>query len=80
MARDFGNRKEVGMTKAADGAGKTGKGPNRFPEARTEVEAAAVATTCRFLGRIFYEGDTICYQGSEWRCSQGNWAGPGRKC
>lgn len=56
------------------------RGPNKYPEPRTEAQLAALQSPCRYLGREFYEGDTICYRGDEWRCSAGNWIETGEKC
>lgn len=60
--------------------GKGAKGPNKYPEPRTQAQAEVLATTCKYLGRIFYEGDTICYRGGQWQCSQGNWVDAGQRC
>jgi hypothetical protein len=54
--------------------------PNELPNAVTAEHEAALATACRFLGKVFYEGDTICYDSSEWVCSGGDWQKTGRSC
>ncbi len=55
-------------------------GPNRYPEATTAAHFEALTVTCQYLGKIFYEGDIICYQGGQWRCSNGEWVDTGGKC
>ena len=56
------------------------KGPNKYAEPRTANQAAAATKTCKYLGKIFYEGDKICYRGGEWRCAEGSWVDTGRSC
>ena len=56
------------------------KGPNKYPEPRTQAQAQALVMSCRYLGRIFYEGDTICYRGGQWQCHQGGWSDTGQSC
>ena len=59
----------------------TTKGPNKYPEPRTEAQRGALEVTCRYLGKVFYEGDTICYRGDEWECgSTGEWEETGKRC
>ena len=55
-------------------------GPNRFPEAVTASHRRALLSTCRFLGKTFEEGETICYQRGEWICTAGSWQKTGRIC
>lgn len=54
--------------------------PNDLPRARNPDERAANAVQCRFLGRIFYEGDTVCWNNRTWVCSEAGWQGPGEDC
>ena len=58
----------------------TAKGPNKYPDARSEEEREALRSTCRFLGKIFYEGDRICYREREWECAGGEWVETGSDC
>ena len=57
-----------------------GPDPNDYPNALIAEHTAAAAVTCQFLGKVFYEGDTICYQGGEWVCQPGGWAQTGNPC
>jgi hypothetical protein len=59
---------------------KSATGPNRFPRAVTAAHREALRSTCKFLGKTFEEGETICYQGGEWVCAAGSWAKTGRHC
>jgi hypothetical protein len=54
--------------------------PNLYPDPLTDDHALAAAVTCQFLGRVFYEGDTICYQDGVWVCTLGAWAPTGEAC
>lgn len=55
-------------------------GPNLHPEARTAADEEAIGPTCRYLGETFRQGELICFQGNEWRCSGGSWVRTGRPC
>jgi len=55
-------------------------GPNLYPEARTDAQRAALTVTCQYLGRVYYEGDTICYRHKAWVCTGGSWAPTGADC
>lgn len=56
------------------------KGPNRKPEAETDAQRAALLTTCMYLGKTFYENDTICYRREQWVCHAGAWEKTGNAC
>lgn len=57
------------------------QGPNRYPDARGKADRARLDVTCRYLGKVFYEGDTICYRRDEWVCAApGEWRPTGRRC
>lgn len=56
------------------------KGPNKKRHAETDSQRAALASTCMFLGKTFYEGDTICYRKEEWVCASGAWEKTGNGC
>jgi hypothetical protein len=54
--------------------------PNEVSDPITPGHLAALAPTCKFLGKVFYDGDTICYDGFEWQCTNGNWEKTGHSC
>lgn len=54
--------------------------PNAYPAALTAEHELAAAQTCQFLGKVFYEGDTICYQGGVWVCEAGAWSRTPEAC
>jgi hypothetical protein len=47
--------------------------PNQLTEPITAEHLAALAATCKFLGKTFETGETINYGGSEWQCTAGAW-------
>lgn len=47
--------------------------PADAPKARTLQEKLLAALTCQYLGKTYYEGDTITYKDGEWHCHQGEW-------
>lgn len=59
---------------------KSALGPNKFPEAVSAGQLAALAATCKFVGKTFEQGETICYLGGEWVCSAGAWVKTGKSC
>jgi hypothetical protein len=40
----------------------------------------ALAASCKFAGKTFEPGDTICYVGEEWECTAGAWQKTGKTC
>lgn len=54
--------------------------PNELREALTKKQMARLGLTCKFLGKIFYEGDLICYDDKEWVCNSGQWKKTGNQC
>jgi len=54
--------------------------PNDLPDAMTPEHVQALEVTCQFLGKTFYEGDTICYQSAEWVCGAAGWSKTGNAC
>lgn len=60
--------------------GGTEPNPNNLSQPRTAEEAMAAGTTCLFLGKTFYEGDTVCWQSVEWVCTNAGWQKSGNAC
>jgi hypothetical protein len=54
--------------------------PNHLAEPQTAEDLAALQVTCQFLGKTFYEGNTICYRNSEWQCTADGWVRTGNSC
>ncbi len=54
--------------------------PNQLTEPITEDHLASLSATCKFLGKTYEPGETICYDGSEWQCVAGAWEKTGTSC
>jgi len=54
--------------------------PNHLANIQTPEDEAALQVTCQYLGKVFNEGEVICYQGQEWRCSASGWVKTGNAC
>ncbi len=54
--------------------------PNDLPDPQTAAHIEALQVTCQFLGKTFYQGDTICYQNNEWICEAGGWSKTDQSC
>jgi hypothetical protein len=54
--------------------------PNNVPDPLTPAHVAALNVTCQFLGKTFYDGDNVCWQGNEWVCTPGGWVKTGQAC
>jgi hypothetical protein len=71
-------KKQVGaISKKGSASGAT---PNDLPDAVTASHVRALQVTCQYLGKTFYQGDSICYQSSEWICGVGGWSKTGQTC
>lgn len=55
-------------------------GPNRFPNAQTAKDASMAGVSCRYLGRTYYEGDKICWDGAKWICGRDGWGETDEPC
>lgn len=58
----------------------SGLTPNDLPDPLNQEHVQALQITCQFLGKTFYQGDTICYENSEWVCGSGGWSKTGQSC
>jgi hypothetical protein len=47
--------------------------PNELADPQTPADVAALAVTCRFLGKTYYEGDLVCWQNVQWKCTAQGW-------
>jgi hypothetical protein len=47
--------------------------PNDLADAQTQRDKARSKVVCEYLGKKFYEGDTINYKNCEWQCRAGKW-------
>ena len=54
--------------------------PNKLQDAPGPEHLAALAPTCKFLGKEFDQGDTICYNNAEWICTNVGWQKTGNSC
>jgi hypothetical protein len=61
-------------------AGDFVRRPEVYSGIGTESQVETLNSTCRYLGRTFNEGDTICDQGREYRCAGGSWVETGNSC
>jgi hypothetical protein len=55
--------------------------PNAHPNPRDADEALASSIQCLLLGRIFYDGDRVCWSDNRiWVCGPGGWAPTDERC
>lgn len=54
--------------------------PNHLAAIQNTEDAAALAVTCQFMSKTFYEGDKICHQQEQWVCTANGWAKTGNAC
>jgi hypothetical protein len=54
--------------------------PNHLPGPQTQEDSAALAVTCQYLGKTFYEGNKICYQSQQFVCTPTGWVKTGNDC
>lgn len=60
-------------TGAKGATGKTELTAKQLRAPQTPAHKAALKLTCRYVGKTYYEGDTISHGGSNWECHQGKW-------
>jgi hypothetical protein len=77
---DLGGRVAKKRTSPTSSTKGLSKNPNDFPNAQTPEALAALGVTCLFMGKTFYEGDTICHLSSEWVCTPNGWSKTGNNC
>ena len=58
----------------------TAETPNAYPKPFSDEHFAELATTCKFLGRTYQNGDEVCYHDQWWRCQGGTWQPTGEEC
>jgi hypothetical protein len=67
-------RKDDGKPRAAKPT------PNELAEPQTAEQTAALLVTCRYYGKIFYEGDKVCHEGQLWVCGADGWSDMDEAC
>jgi|GEM_PF-5798135 len=59
---------------------KLGHGMGHDPNDHPHPSEFVQGVTCVLLGRVYQDGETVCWQGAQWTCDQGHWNGPGSAC